>query len=170
MSFVFFVAFVIVSLTIEILNSRAFSLLSLLNTFYDSEVGRTQDTVATIGVVLATLFLCIAIAAAFGFVGICQERLDRVRMFVRLYYVSVCIWILLEVAGAILGSVVVNSYEHGDTVWILWVAIFMVCLCLQIYFGRALVSYQRVLQQRSETFDGTTPANGAYVTQDVAMV
>ncbi|KAF9215432.1 hypothetical protein BGZ59_001372 [Podila verticillata] len=134
--------------------------------WFNHEPYDLDTTSATIGIIISILFLFIAIAAAFGFVGIYQERLDRVRMFVRLYFVSVCIWILVEIAGAILNGVA-NNYD--TSFWIIWVVLFAVCLFFQIYFGSVLGSYHRILQQRSETFDGTTPANGTYVAQDVTM-
>ncbi|KAF9391306.1 hypothetical protein CPB97_006957 [Podila verticillata] len=141
--------------------------------FFNYMSYRHDTTVAVVYLIFAVLFLSIAIAAAFGFVGIYQERLDRVRMFVRLYVVSVCIWILLEIIYVILNAVgrdyYADSYAYGVSMWAIWVAIFLVCLFFQIYFGCALVSYRRILQQRNETFDGTTPANGTYVAQDVAM-
>ncbi|KAF9337877.1 hypothetical protein BG006_001864 [Podila minutissima] len=130
-----------------------------------------------IAIVFGVLYVSIATVSIFGFVGILCERLDWVSRFVRLYFIGCCIWLAVEITGVILAATGMNSTNGADvfvqtdiTVWIIWVAIMVVALAFQYYFWRALVSYERLLTQQHQGFDGAVPAGGARVANDIALV
>ncbi|KAG0341732.1 hypothetical protein BG005_002884 [Podila minutissima] len=130
-----------------------------------------------IAIVFGVLYVSIATVSIFGFVGILRERLGWVSRFVRLYFIGCCIWLTVEITGVILTATRMNSAygadvlgQAGITTWIIWVAIMVVALALQYYFWRALVSYERLLTQQHQGFDGAVPAGGARVANDVALV
>ncbi|KAG0031226.1 hypothetical protein BGZ81_001577 [Podila clonocystis] len=129
---------------------------------------------SAIAIVFGVLYVGIATLSIFGFVGILRERLDWVSRFVRWYFIGSCIWLALEILGAILTAVGSSSYSdafsHGSVAaWVLWFVILMVALAFQYYFWCALVSYERVLKQKNQSFDGTVPADGAHAAKDVSM-
>ncbi|KAG0085015.1 hypothetical protein BGZ93_009782 [Podila epicladia] len=130
-----------------------------------------------IAIVFGLLYVGIATVSIFGFVGILRERLDWVSRFVRWYFIGCCIWLAVEITGAILAATgVTNTYGAeafgyaGITAWIIWVAIMVVVLALQYYFWRTLVLYEQLLKQQNQGYDGAMPAGSAGVANDVAMV
>ncbi|KAF9317387.1 hypothetical protein BG003_000844 [Podila horticola] len=129
---------------------------------------------AAVAIIFGILYVAIAVLSVFGFVGILRERLVWVSRFVKWYFVGCCIWLTLEILGVILAATGASNYSYsfsqaGITAWILWLVLLAVALAFQYYFWCALVSYERVLKQQSQRFDGTVPA-GAHVAKDDAMV
>lgn len=128
-------------------------------------------------IVFGVLYLGVAVVSAFGFAGIYKERVDWVDRFIKMYIIGSIIWLVLEILSIIIQYIYFSQASYYIYIGVNWVAFaitFIIGGLFQYYFACCLVSYQRMLHHRIESFDGQSnvimaPGGVSYVQKDIAM-
>ncbi|KAG0036485.1 hypothetical protein BGZ82_004143 [Podila clonocystis] len=133
-------------------------------------------------IVFGVLYLGVAVISAFGFVGVYKERVDWVDRFIKMYIIGSIVWLVLEILSIIIQVVYYSNlnkyvgyyYTYVGVNWVAFAITLVIGILFQYYFACCLVSYQRMLHHRIESFDGHSniieaPGGVAYVQKDIAM-
>ncbi|KAG0341731.1 hypothetical protein BG005_002883 [Podila minutissima] len=130
---------------------------------------------SAIMIVFGVLYLGIATVSVFGFAGIYKERVDWVDRFIKMYVIGSIVWFGLEIVSIIIQYIHCSNYIFCFGVnWVGFAITLIFGSLFQYYFACCLVSYQRVLHHRIESFDGNSnvviaPGGVPYVQKDVAL-
>ncbi|KAG0089604.1 hypothetical protein BGZ93_009781 [Podila epicladia] len=129
-------------------------------------------------IIFGVLYLGIAVISAFGFAGIYKERVDWVDRFIKMFVIGSIVWFVLEILSVIIQYIYYSNYSgyyiYFGVNWVGFALTLIIGGLFQYYFACCLVSYQRVLHHRIESFDGNSnvimAAGGVpYVQKDIAM-
>ncbi|KAF9317388.1 hypothetical protein BG003_000845 [Podila horticola] len=129
------------------------------------------------------LYLGVAVVSAFGFAGVYKERVDWVDRFIKMYIIGSIVWLVLQILSIIIEVIYYNQlsnsyagyyYVSVGVNWVGFAITFVIGGLFQYYFACCLVSYQRMLHHRIESFDGQSnvimaPGGVSYVQKDIAM-
>ncbi|KAG0048909.1 hypothetical protein BGZ83_006203 [Gryganskiella cystojenkinii] len=96
-------------------------------------------------IIVGILYLFIAVASGYGFVGIYKEELIWVDRFINFYVIGSIVWAVLQLIQVIIMGI---AYHTGGSWVVSWIVTFLIGFAFQYYFCCCLVSYQRALHAR----------------------
>jgi hypothetical protein len=102
-------------------------------------------------VIIGVLYLIIALVSAYGFAGILKQNVELVDRFIKMFIACFFLWALLYIIKIIIYA----SYGFGLSLYIGgFLADLIISGLCQYYFCVCLVSYQRVLHARVDSWKG----------------